>query len=184
MTANAAALDPVTARWAGALFNLAKRQGVLDVVSRDVERLGAEFSNPRVRAYVLGSQSSGAERLATLDKATSDFHGLTKNFVRLAFDRRREGILAGVAEAFRRRTLEESGIVEGVVESARPLGDSELESLQTSLGARLGGEVRLSQRANEELVGGVRVFVGTSMIDRSVQGRLDSMRRRLEGARA
>lgn len=184
MTATAAAIDPVTARWAGALFNLAQRQGALDEVRKDVERLGAEFANPKVRAYLLGSQASPAERLAKLGGLTADFHALTRNFVRLAFDRRREGVLEGLAEAFRRRVLTESGVQEGVVEAPRALGSTELRALEASLGAQLGAEVRLTQRINEDLVAGVRIFVGTRMIDRSVQGRLESLRRRLAGAHA
>ena len=75
--------------------------------------------------------------------------------------------------------LAESGTVEGVVESARPLGEVELEELRASLGARLGKQVRLENRTAPDLVGGVRVIVDNRMIDYSVQGRLGALRKRM-----
>ena len=41
----------------------------------------------------------------------------------------------------------------------------------------------LTGRVDPDLVGGVRVFVGTSMIDQSLQGRMDGLRRRMMEAR-
>ena len=180
MTFAASPIDPVTARWTEALFNLAERQGALLAVGGDVERLGAELRSPAVRDFLLGSKRGTAERLARLDGVASTFHPLTKNFLRLAFDRRREAILLRVAEAFRRRTMEASGAVDGIVEAPRPLDSTELARLATTLGARLDRQVRLESRVVPELVAGVRVFVGARMIDASVSGRLDALRRRME----
>ena len=180
-TSRAGVVDPVSARWAGALFNLARRQGVLDEVGRDLARVAAELAVPRVRAFLLGKSSAERDRKVAALLAT--FHPLTRNFVRLALDRGRGLVLLHAAEAFRRRALVEEGVVEGVVESARELDSAELSSLEAALGARIGARVRLSQRVREELLAGVRVFVGARMMDQSVQGRLEALRRRLEGAR-
>lgn len=176
------ALDPVSARWAGALFNLARKAGAVEAVGGDLQRLQGELEHPKVRDFLLGARSGQADRRAKLQPLLDSFHPLTKNFVQLALDRRREGILPHVAEAFRRRALAEERVVEGVVETARALGSSEISALEASLGKRLGSRVRLSQRVNDSLVAGVRIFVGTRMIDQSVQGRLETLRRRLESA--
>ena len=52
----------------------------------------------------------------------------------------------------------------------------------SSHAARLGKEVVLTSRINEDLVAGVRVYVGSQMIDQSVQGRLEDLRKKLEAA--
>lgn len=175
-------LDPVTSRWTGALFNLARRAGALEAVQRDVERIGSEVANPAVKSFLVGGNFARRERLASLDGLLVSFHPLTRSFVRLAFDRRREEILLHLAEAFRRRMLEESGVLEGVVLAPRTLGSLELGRLEQSLGARLGKRVRLESRVQPELVAGVRVYVGARMIDWSVQGRLEGLRRVLQEA--
>lgn len=154
-------IDPVTARWAHALFNVARRQGVLVEVQRDLDQVGDAVA---------------------LKAALGDFHETTRSFVQLCFDRRRRDVLGGIAEAFRQRVLSERGAVEGVVEAPRALAAEELERLQNSLASRLGKEVLLTSRVNEDLMAGVRVFVGSNMIDQSVQGRLEDLRKQLEAA--
>ena len=176
-------LDPVTTRWAGALFNLAKKGGALDDVGRDLERVGAEMKSAAVRAFLLGGNATQSEKVAKFEGLVSSFHPLTRNFVSLLFDRRREEVLVGVHEAFQRRLEDEQGVAQGVVESPHTLGPAELDQLETALGAQLGKRVRLTTRTNSDLVAGVRVIVGSHMIDYSVQGRLDGLRRKMLEAR-
>ncbi len=176
-------VDPVTARWAEALFRLAKRTGVLDPVRRDVERLGTELARPGAAEWLSSGSRGSAERRSKLEALVASAHPLVKNLVGLALDRRREQVLAELAEAFRRRALVERGAVEGVVESARPIGQAELDRLAKALSVDLGKEVLLEARSNPDLVGGVRVLVGARMIDRSMQGRLEALRSRMLSAR-
>ena len=46
-------LDPVTTRYTEALFNLARREGALEQVERDVERLAGELAGPGVGEFFL-----------------------------------------------------------------------------------------------------------------------------------
>jgi F-type H+-transporting ATPase subunit delta len=175
-----AAVDAVSQRYADALYGLAARKGVLETVVRDVERLAAEFASAGVRSVLLNPRFSGAERLAKLAPVLAGLDPLTQNFVRLLYDRNREQVLASIGVAFRARRLAEAGAVEGVVESARALEARELETLKSGLERRLGATVLLENRVLPELIGGVRVRIGSKMIDLSVSGRLHSLRERLE----
>ena len=172
-------IGQVAQRYADALYGLAQRQGVLEQVSADVAALGRETGQPQVAAFLVNPRIDRTERQSKLTAITGSFHELTRNFVNLCFDKGREGVLTEVAEAFRLRQLEEAGVVEGVVESARPLDGAEMASLATHLGARLGKTVQLDNRVRADLVGGFRVTVGSSMIDATVQGRLEDLRERL-----
>ena len=175
-------VDPVTGRWADALFNLAKRSNALSEVQRDTEAIGAQFAGSAARAYLLSESSERAPRRAKLEQMAASYHPLTRNFVHLLLDRRREEVLVGISEAFRQRSLTERGAVEGVVESPRELDAGSVAELAQKIGRDLGKEVLLSQRSNPDLVGGVRVFVGGRLIDYSVQGRLAELRRKLLSA--
>jgi len=179
----AAAVDQVTGRWADALFGLARRRGVLDQVSADIERIALECKPPAVQAFLQGATGSTAERLAKFDVLLESANPHTRSFVSLLFERRREEVLVQIGAAFEQRLLEERGAAKGVVKSARPLESAELEALGRDLSKRLGKDVTLTGRVTPELVGGVRVFVGTSMIDQSLQGRMDGLRRRMMEAR-
>lgn len=174
-----AAVDPVTGRWVSALWNLAAGQGKTDGVMADLEQLAHEFQIPAVRAYFLGGTVSAGDRKTKLQPLLDTFLPLTQNFLGLCLERDRMGVMPIAFEAFRRRRMQEEGIQEGHVETPRPLEASDVEALEQSLGGRLGKTIRLTQSTNSDLVGGVRVTVGDKMIDASIAGRMDGLRRRL-----
>ncbi len=175
-------LDPVTTRYVEALFNLATREGVLDRVERDVEKLAGELTAPGVGEFYFDARLSQDARRLKIDSLLTSAHQLTKNFVHLLFDKRREDVLRNLGAAFHARALAERNTAEGVVESARPLGAGEIAQLAETLGRKLGKSVTLKNEIDPGLVGGVRVIVESKMLDRSVRGRLDGLRKKMEEA--
>ncbi|QDU67348.1 F0F1 ATP synthase subunit delta [Engelhardtia mirabilis] len=174
--------DAVSARYAEALYALAQKAGALESVLGDVERLTAEIASPKVRAYLFNPRFAAEQRIKILDPLLGGMHQLTQNLVRLLFDRNRDGVLLSLGDALRAKQLTERGAVDGVVESARPLSGEQLDELKTGLRARMGKEVLLDNRIVPDLVGGIRVIVGSSMIDYSVKGRLAGLRDRMNRA--
>lgn len=175
-------INPVTSRYVEALYNIGVRTGQLDTIKGDVERLASTLEQPGALGLVLHPAKSREVRQGYLTEALAGASDVVKNFVALLFDKRREGILTDFGPAFASRLLEAAGIVEGVVTSARPLGAGELAELTVALGAKLGKEVRLKNEVDPSLVAGVRVMVDSRMIDSSVAGRFDGLRRRLLNA--
>lgn len=175
-------IDPVTARYAGALYNLAQRKGVLDIVARDIERLTHELATTAMRTIVFNPRVEREAKRQQITPALSGAHELVRNFVNLLVDKRREDVLKGLAIAFRRRALDEKGAVEGLVESARALEPSEIARLETAIGRNLGKQLFLKNRIVPSLVGGARVIAQSRMIDWSVQGRLEALRRKMMDA--
>ena len=172
-------LDPVANRYAEALFSLSKKQGVLDDVHKDVQRIAAEFSHPNVASYLLDARVPSGERRKRLDPVLTGMHELTRNFVGLVFDKRRESLLRGLGEAFHTRVLDEHGAAEGIVESARALDAAEIDRLAKSVGSKLGKTVSLQNKVNPDLLGGVRVIIGSRMVDYSLSGRLGGLKKRM-----
>jgi len=171
--------DAVTARYVEALFRLGVHSATLDTIKSDVERLAASLERPGVMQLVLHPAKPRTIRRAAVEEGLVGASETLRNFVDLLFDKRREGVLAHFGEAFRQRLLDASGVVEGVVSSARPLGSGELAELTVSLGARIGKEVRLKNEIDPSLIAGVRVIVDSRMIDCSVSGRFEGIKRRM-----
>lgn len=174
---------PVTARYAEALFELARDKGLLTEIAADVEFLKGEMSDPDVSRFLLDASVTPAEKLARVGFLEKHVQPLTFNFVRLLLDKRRIEVLSDLGEAFQDRMLRETGAARGTVECARPLDDGDLASLAAQLGARVGKTVTLEQRVVPDLIGGVRVFLENKMLDLSIQGQLDGLRDHLLGAR-
>jgi len=163
-------LDAVTLRYAEALWNLSLKAGRQERVRADVARLGAAPPAPGLTRSERRKQQLAA--LAGADPYVT-------NLVNLLYDRHREEVLRGLAAAFHRLELLSRNAVEGQVESARPIGPDLLATIATRVGAVLGKQVVLENRVRPELLGGTRVLVANRMIDYSVAGRLESLRRAL-----
>lgn len=172
-------LDPVTIRYTEALFNLARSEGELDRVRQDVERFAAELERPGVAAFVFDARVSMETRREKIRPFFAGASQLFSNFVDLLFDKRREEVLRELAQAFHRRVLQEQGGAEGVVESATELDATELARISQALEKRLRKRITLSNRVVPELIGGVRVIVDNKMMDLSLRGRLEGLRKRM-----
>lgn len=172
-------VDPVTQRWADALWSLAKDKGALQAVLSDVGRLGQLVDSPVLRDALGNPRRDREERRKVVLGALGKVHPLLSNVISLAFDKNREAVLVGLAHAFHKLKLAEAGQVEGVVESARPLDAAAMNHLATSLAVHYGKQLMLVNRIVPELVGGARVIAGNRMIDYSVQGRLEALRRKM-----
>jgi len=170
-------IDPVTTRYADALYNLASRAGRLESVMADVERIGTILDSPGVLEFTFDARVSAETRSEKLRSGLGPMDELTVSLVGLLFDKRREEVLRGLAPAVHRRSLVEGGQGEGTVESARPLDSDEIEQVSKALGDRLGLEVTLENRIEPDLIGGVRAVVGNRMLDCSLRGRLEGLRK-------
>jgi F-type H+-transporting ATPase subunit delta len=68
-----------------------------------------------------------------------------------------------------------------VVKTAVPLTAEQLERLTGSLGRIYGRGVSLHVEVEPSVLGGIRVQVGDEVIDGTVAGRLEELRRRMAG---
>ncbi len=176
-------VDAVTTRYAGALYGLARKQDAVDAVSRDVAAVAAEIGKAATRNLVFNPRVEREAKRAQLAPALASAHVLTKNFVNLLLDKNREEVLRGLGDAWRRLALDERGAAEGRVESARPLEPAEIERIAAALSKTIGRTLVLENKIVPSLVGGARVFAQNRMIDWSVAGRLESLRRKMLDAR-
>jgi len=77
---------------------------------------------------------------------------------------------------------ERAGIVEAKVASAQPLSEVQSKALVASLGARTGKTIRLTWSQDPALLGGLRVQVGSTVLDASLQGQLRQLKAQLLSA--
>jgi F-type H+-transporting ATPase subunit delta len=174
---------PVAARYANALFQLARERGQLEAVARDVAALTALLARPADSDWIFDARVAAKDKRERIERLAQGFSPIGANFVRLIADKRRLDLLRELPAAFKRCALEERGAVEGVVESARPMGAGELAEMCVSLGALLHKTVSLEARVTPELIAGARIMVDNRMLDVSAQGRLEELRTKLNSAR-
>ena len=163
-------------------------RGVFDLTGDDASRskwsetlalLAAVVSHDEMRTLVSNPRIETDELVGLVCKAADkglDDEG--RNLVRLLVANRRLALLPRIAELYEQLRAEAEHVIDAEVVSATPLDKAQQDKIASALGKRLGREVRLHCREDEEVLGGVIIRAGDLVIDGSVRGQLE----RLSGA--
>ena len=166
-------------RYAGAVFQAAQHNRSDDLWLRElgeVERLLAEPLAARVLTSPAVPQNRKAQILA---EALPELNEQVRRFLDLLLRRDRLELLPRVLESLRELINEQRGVETARVTTAVPLGPSERELISERLSARTGKRIQLEEAVDPEVIGGVVAQIGDEIIDASVRGRLERLRRAL-----
>jgi len=166
-------------RYATALHRLAMASGAADAVGTDVAALHRDVTAPGAKALLTSPDVKEAERTAVLGKLGQGRHALVQNLIGVLHHRRRLEVLFDLHPEYHALALAQRGEVEGVVETPHALGEGELLNL-TKLASELSGKkVTLTQELRPDLLGGVRLRVGNTLYDGSMQAALQQLEQKL-----
>jgi F-type H+-transporting ATPase subunit delta len=179
-------LDAGTARarlarvYAQALLDSALKvsPSAADAVGAELTQFVSEVAtSPRVAPFLsslaVGKKAKAAALAPALQGRTSD---LLRGFVGVLASNNRLDLLRGVEAAYRRILNERAGRVPVRVTTAVPLTAAQTAELTDTLKAALRREPVLSARVDPDILGGMIVQVGDSVVDTSVRTRLLSLR--------
>ena len=168
----------IAARYAAAVFDLAKEGGTLDALEADATALGdALVASPDLVAMVT-SPVVGREDQARVMAAIAAKMGLsdlTANTIALMASKRRLFVLPQLVADLHARIAAEKGEVTADVVSATKLTAAQAKKLADTLKAKVGKTVKLNATVDESLIGGLIVKLGSTMIDTSVKARLAAL---------
>ncbi len=168
----------VAKRYARALFSVAGKGGKLDAVQRDLSTVAAACKQSPELQRVLESPLVTADRKREIIDLVfkSDIDALTRQFLHLLVDKRREEILPTVGEEFVRLADEARGLIRARAVVAGPLDDLQHASFLESLERRTGKTVELTVDVDPAIIGGAVVRMQDKVIDGSVRGALERIR--------
>ena len=169
--------------YAKALFELAKERGEAELIGREVDDAAATFegvaelrdffARPWIPPTVKRAVATEVAQRSGLSKLTTDF-------LALVAVRGRTDHLKVIAEKYQKRLDEDLGRVCPHVRTPVPLTDNEREMLAAKLGKALGSrQVMREEIVDRAMLGGFIVESDSVVLDGSLEGQLDRMRRRL-----
>lgn len=172
-------LSGIAGRYAGALFDLALEGDGLDAVSADLQTLRAAINASSDLKSFLSSPVYGAEDQARALAAIAEkaeLGALTRNFLGLVARNRRLFALEAMIAAFAAHLAVHRGEVSAEAVSAAPLNDEQTRRLRGEIETIVGKAVNLSLRTDPDLLGGMIVKVGSTMIDSSLRTKLNRLK--------
>ena len=185
MTSNDSRTGGLALRYATAVFELAAEERAIDSLAADLASLKALLqASPEltrlVRSPLFSREDQAKGMTAVLEKAGTG--PLARKLVLLLAQKRRLFALADVIRAFEHLLARQRGEISAEVTSARPLAAAEMNELKQQLKSRLGREPRLELTVDPSLLGGLRLKLGSRMIDSSLRTKLEGLRAAMKGS--
>ncbi|MEM9045261.1 MAG: F0F1 ATP synthase subunit delta [Pseudomonadota bacterium] len=175
MTASSSLTSSAAGRYATALFDLAKEEGVLEAVEGDLIALKGALVESTDLQHLISSPIHTREEQGRALTAVADAMGLgalTKNVLGLMAANRRLFTLDRFLDVFATLMAEHRGEVTADVTAAQALSDAQTAKLAAELKSSVGKDVKLNVAVDESLIGGLIVKVGSRMIDSSIRSKL------------
>lgn len=171
--------DPVVAAYARAILDVAEAEGVASRVEDDLFRFARTVEgNPELRDRLTDPGIDVGAKLAAVDELLGG-HPQASSAVMWILQSGRVRQLSAIvdtvvsmAAAARAKTVAE-------VRAAVPLGEDRQRQLAQALSETTGQEVEVKVVVDPDVVGGLVVRMGDTVIDGSVARRLEELRARL-----
>jgi F-type H+-transporting ATPase subunit delta len=176
----------VAARYAAALFDLAREQNAIDAVGRDLDQFDAMVqSSPDLARLLRNPVFTAEEQSRAIDAILNrtGLSGLAGNFIRLVAANRRLFALTDMIRVYRELVADAKGIVRAQVTLAEPASERVMHEITTALREAAKAEVAVNVRIDPSLIGGLVVKMGSRMVDASVRTKLNSIRLAMKEAR-
>jgi F-type H+-transporting ATPase subunit delta len=169
--------------YARALFEAAQEQGRLEPVRDELAQIvKLEAEVPALRELLRNPQLDPRARAAALEDLLSEGDELLRNFLLVLADKNRSSQLEEIAREFERLVAEEEGVINADLTTAVELSDDEAAKLLKQIEDASGRKVEATRRVDPNLIGGIVLQVGSHLLDASVRGRLERLRRTLAEA--
>jgi F-type H+-transporting ATPase subunit delta len=169
----------VAKRYGKALFEVAQKHGLLQEIGADLQLILDSLSNSDITKWLSHPATSTERKKAILENSFAEVQLLTKNFLYLLVDEKRENELTGIAAEYRKLAFEASGMAEAVVTTAYPMTSSEKAELVTTFSKIIGKQLVIDERVDSDILGGVIVQVGDRLYDGSLKTKLLRFQERL-----
>lgn len=173
-------------RYAYALLTAADEGNFLEEATRELAEIGEVLKGSRDLVAALRSPLVNVDQKAHILEEV--FSGKVSEkmlvFLRLIAKKKRAGNLPGIVDEFSKLMDEKNGIIGVDVTSAAKLSDEQAKELVNGLAAYTGKKVRARMLLDEQMIGGLSVKIGDTILDGSVRHQLQMLRQRLSAEQA
>jgi F-type H+-transporting ATPase subunit delta len=173
-------MEEIAAVYARSLFEVASEQDKLDVVREQIGAFADALDDTReLQVFFFSPYFSTQEKEDGLERAVSDADPVVLNFLKLLISKHRMPVIFRIRATYDRMWEEENKLLPVQITSAVELDESIVKQLGDRIAEQTGRKVELSSRVEPEILGGIVVQVGNSVLDASIRNRLEQLRRQV-----
>jgi F-type H+-transporting ATPase subunit delta len=176
-------MEEIAQVYSRSLFDAAREAGRLDVVR---EQLGAFAdaleASREMTVFFFSPYFSTEEKKEGLNRAVEGADETVLNFIALLVENHRMPAIFRIRRQFDVLWEEENRLLPVQVTSAIALDEATVRRVGDAIGEQTGRRVDLTAQVDPDILGGIVLRVGNSILDASIRNRLDQLRKQVARA--
>ena len=175
MSTNKSFSTETSERYSRALFEVANEQKELDKIESNVKNFQLLYnSSTEIKNFIQNpTQSINTQNsFVNLLGEKLEFSKNLKNFFLLLIQKRRIFFVKKIFESFLRFCSKKRGEVKASLISSKELSQNELNEISKDLSKLMGTTLKFDYKVDKELIGGLKLQLGSFMIDTSIKNKL------------
>jgi ATP synthase F1 delta subunit len=176
-------MEEIATVYARSLFEVAKEAGRLDDVREQLGQIADAIAEDQgLQVFFFSPYFSPDEKKVGVSKAISDADPIVENFLGLLIENHRTPAIMRIRRSYDALWERENDLLPVQVTSAVELDEDTIRQIGDRIGEQTGRTVQLSSSVEPDLIGGIVVRVGNSIIDASIRNRLELLRKQVAKA--
>ena len=173
-------MEEIAAVYGRSLFEAALDSKKTDEVREQLgEFSDALSSNRELQIFLFSPYFSTQEKVEGLRRVIDGAEPIFLNFLELLVENHRMPAIFRIRREFDDLWREENKLLSVQLTSAIELDDATVQSLGRTIGERTGRKVDVTTTVNPDILGGIVLRVGNSILDASIRNRLESLRKQV-----
>jgi F-type H+-transporting ATPase subunit delta len=176
-------MEEIAQVYARSLFEVAQEQDKLDEVRDQIGQFADALGESRdLQTFFFSPYFSTEEKKKGLDTALEGADDTVENFLALLIENHRMPALFRVRRELDRMWREVNKLLPVQITSAVELDEAVTKQIGEEIGRQTGREIELTSSVDPDVLGGIVVRVGNSILDASVRTRLERLRKQVARA--
>ena len=163
-------------RYSRALFEVSQEENELDKVESDIKNFQLLInSSSEINNFIKNPSQNITQQNHVINLLSDklEFSKNLKNFFLLLIEKRRIFFVKKIAESFLRLCSKKRGEIKASLISSKELTKSEIDQLNKELSDAIGFTLKLDYKIDRDLIGGLKLQLGSFMIDTSIRNKLN-----------
>ncbi len=171
-----AEISTIARPYAVAAYKLGREQKALGKWSEMLGFAAAVANDAQIKAYIQDPKVVSEDLLATFLKVCGDnLNENGQNLIKVLVEYGRLSILPEISSAFEALKAQDEGTLDAEIIAAAKISAADTKDLVNRLEAKFGKKIEATVSVDPEIIGGIKIIVGDTVIDASVKGQLQNL---------
>ena len=173
-------MEEIATVYARSLFEVACERDALDEIREQIGQFADALTDNRdLQVFFFSPYFSTEEKKDALGRAVDGADPAVENFLELLVEKHRMPAIFRIRRELDRLWEDVNQLLPVTITSAVELDASTVEGVGRAIGEQTGRKVQLTTTVDPDVLGGIVLRVGNSILDASIRNRLEQLRRQV-----